>query len=130
MYLTVQDVPVECIIGGGLGNGLGISGRRRAPLNLTIKKKHPRKTPCGAEPGRDLGEDTAPLKRKTMLLPVRYEIRILSSQPGTCMSCRSSITREWSTRLKALERSMSPSITAWGTVLSTVAWMKWRSRIK
>ena len=44
-YLTVQGDDLEFITGAGLGKGLGTDGRRRAPLYLTMKKKHPRKTP-------------------------------------------------------------------------------------
>ena len=71
MYLTVHDVDSERIRGAGSGNGLGISGLRRAPLNFIIKKKQPRKTPCGADPGRDLGEEVTPWNLRTMLLSVR-----------------------------------------------------------
>ena len=71
MYFTVHDVDLESIIGSGLGKGLGMEGLRRAPLNFTKKKKHPRKTPWGAEPGRDLGEEMAPRNFNTMLLSVR-----------------------------------------------------------
>ena len=42
------------ITGVGLENGLGTLGLKRAPLNLTMKKKQPRKTPWGEDPGRDL----------------------------------------------------------------------------
>ena len=45
MYFTVQAVELEPMIGSGAGRGLGMLGLRRAPLNFTIKKKHPRKTP-------------------------------------------------------------------------------------
>ena len=74
------------ITGVGLENGLGTQGLKRAPLNLTMKKKQPRKTPWGDDPGRDLKVDVAPLNLMTIVLFVRYEIRIFRSQPGTFMS--------------------------------------------
>ena len=60
MNFTVHEFDSDFIRGEGLGNGLGMSGLRRAPLNLIMKKKHPRKTPWGAEPGSDLGDDVTP----------------------------------------------------------------------
>ena len=57
--------------GAVFGNGLGISGLRKAPLNLIIKKKQPRKTPWGAEPGNDLGDEVFPWYLRTMLLSVK-----------------------------------------------------------
>ena len=72
------------ITGVGLENGLGTLGLKRAPLNLTMKKKQPRKTPWGEDPGRDLTVDVAPLNLMTIVLFVRYEIRIFNSQAGTC----------------------------------------------
>ena len=86
MYLTVHEFKLEYIKGLAFGRGLGIPGLSRAPLNFTMKKKQPRKTPWGAEPGNERGEDTAPLNLRTMLLPDRYEIKIFRSQQGTCMS--------------------------------------------
>ena len=71
IYLTVQEVALEFIIGEGFAKGLGIDGLSRAPLNFTIKTKQPRKTPCGDDPGSDLGEEVAPLYLMTMLLSVR-----------------------------------------------------------
>ena len=52
---TVHEVDFELDSGSGFGRGLGIPGLRRAPLNLIINKKQPRKTPWGADPGKDLG---------------------------------------------------------------------------
>ena len=60
MYLTVQEVDLELIICTGVGIGRGTSCLKRAPLNLTIKKKQPRKTPWGEEPGTGLKVDVAP----------------------------------------------------------------------
>ena len=74
------------ITGEGLENGLGTLGLKRAPLNLTMKKKQPRKTPWGEDPGRDLTVDVAPLYLMTIVLFVRYEIRIFKSQAGTFIS--------------------------------------------
>ena len=74
------------ITGVGLGNGLGTHGLKSAPLNLTMKKKQPRKTPWGEDPGRALTVDVAPLNLMTIVLFVRYNIRILKSQAGTFMS--------------------------------------------
>ena len=71
MYFTVQKSFFENIMGAGLGRGLGTDGRRRAPLNFIIKKKQPRKTPCGADPGSDLAEEVAPLNFSFIVLPVR-----------------------------------------------------------
>ena len=71
MYFTVQEEALEFIIGEGLTKGLGTDGLSRAPLNFTIKKKQPRKTPCGDDPGKDLGVEVAPLNFITMLLSVR-----------------------------------------------------------
>ena len=68
MYLTVQEEDLESIIGEGASNGLGMSGLSRAPLNLTMKKKHPRKTPCGEDPGRRFSDEVAPLNFKVILL--------------------------------------------------------------
>ena len=45
MYLTVQTEDLDSMMGVGFGNGLGMSGLRRAPLNFIMKKKQPRKTP-------------------------------------------------------------------------------------
>ena len=45
IYFTVQEFASEFIIGVSLGSGRGIFGLRRAPLNLTMKKKLPRNTP-------------------------------------------------------------------------------------
>ena len=59
------------MIGSGLGNGRGMDGLRSAPLNFIMKRKHPRKTPCGDEPGSNFGDDFAPLNLSIMLLPVR-----------------------------------------------------------
>ena len=67
----MHDFALESIKGVGFINGLGMSGRNRAPLNFTIKKKQPKNTPCGEDPGRDLAVDVAPLNFKTILLPVR-----------------------------------------------------------
>ena len=39
IYLTVQEVAFEFIIGVGFTKGLGIDGLSRAPLNFTLKKK-------------------------------------------------------------------------------------------
>ena len=86
MYLTVHELALDLIRGAGIGNGLGIPGLRRAPLNLIMKKKQPRNTPCGAEPGNDLGDEVFPLYLRIMLLSVKYDIRILRSQPGTFIS--------------------------------------------
>ena len=58
-------------MGSGLGRGKGIEGLKSAPLNFIMKRKHPRNTPWGDEPGSNLGEDFAPLNLSTMLLPVR-----------------------------------------------------------
>ena len=60
MHLTVQEVDLELIKGTGVGMGRGTSGLKRAPLNLTIKKKQLRKTPWGEEPGIGLKDDVAP----------------------------------------------------------------------
>ena len=46
-------------MGIGLRKGLGKFGRSKAPLNFTMKKKHPRSTPCGEDPGSHLSWDTA-----------------------------------------------------------------------
>ena len=86
MYLTVQEVESLFMMGDAVGSGQDIFGLRRAPLNLIMKKKHPRKTPWGEEPGKDLIEEVAPRNLMTMLLSVRYEIRIFKSQAGTFMS--------------------------------------------
>ena len=58
--MAFEDVALDAMRGVGLWKGLGTSGLRRAPLNFIIKKKHPRNTPCGIDPGRDLGEDVTP----------------------------------------------------------------------
>ena len=71
IYLTVHKVALECIRGSGFWNGLGTDGLKSEQLNFTMKKKQPRKTPCGAEPGRTLGVDKAPLNFRTMLLSGR-----------------------------------------------------------
>ena len=68
---TVHEVDFEYRIGSGFGRGRGMPGLRRAPLNLIMKKKQPRNTPWGADPGRDLGDETAPWYLRTILLPVR-----------------------------------------------------------
>ena len=47
MYLTVQEEDLESIIGEGAGNGLGMSGLSRGPLNLTMKKKIQEIRPVG-----------------------------------------------------------------------------------
>ena len=71
MYLTVQEVDFDSISGQGLENGLWKSGLSRAPLNLTMKKKHPKNTPWGDDPGRDCVEEVAPLNLMTMHLSGR-----------------------------------------------------------
>ena len=71
MYLTVQEVNFDSISGQGLENGLWKSGLSRAPLNLTMKKKHPKNTPWVDDPGRDRVEEVAPLNLMTMDLSVR-----------------------------------------------------------
>ena len=76
MYLTVHEEVFLSITGVGLGKGRGMFGRNRAPLNLIMKKKQPRKTPWGDEPGKDLTEEVAPLYLITILVFVRYEIKI------------------------------------------------------
>ena len=86
MYFTLQEEDLLSIRGTGFGNGLGISGLRKAPLNLIKKKKQPKKTPWGDEPGRDLTVEVAPLNLMTMVLSVRYDIRIFRSQAGTFIS--------------------------------------------
>ena len=60
MYLTVQEDDFESMMGVGFGKGLGMFGLRRAPLNLTMKKKHPRNTPWGGDPGRRFSVEVAP----------------------------------------------------------------------
>ena len=40
--------------------GLGIAGRRSAPLNMMIKNKIPKKAPWGVDPGSDLLLEVAP----------------------------------------------------------------------
>ena len=40
--------------------GRGIGGLRKAPLNLIMKIKPPRKAPWGVPAGRSLGEDSTP----------------------------------------------------------------------
>ena len=40
---------------------LGILGREEAALYFTMKKKIPKKAPWGELPGKDLGEEDAPL---------------------------------------------------------------------
>ena len=71
MYLTVQEEVLESMIGAGAGKGMGMSGLSSATLNLTMKKKEPRKTPCGEDPGRDFCVEVAPLNFKIMLLFLR-----------------------------------------------------------
>ena len=58
-------------MGAGFGIGLGIVGLSKAPLNLIIKRKQPRKTPWGDDPGRGFGVEEAPLYLSIMLLLVR-----------------------------------------------------------
>ena len=73
-------------------DGLGTSGRRRAPLNLIMNSKMPSRAPCGVEPGKSLLDQHDPLYLVYIDLSVRYEMRMRRSQPGTCMAARSSIT--------------------------------------
>ena len=40
--------------------GLGIVGRRAAPLKMIMKRITPKTVPCGEEPGRDRKEDRTP----------------------------------------------------------------------
>ena len=86
MYFTVQEEDLLSIRGTGFGNGLGILGLRRAPLNLIKEKKQPKKTPWGDDPGRDLTVEVAPLNLMTIVLSVRYEMRIFRSHAGTFIS--------------------------------------------
>jgi hypothetical protein len=71
MYFTVQDVDFDNIRGVGFGNGLCTFGLRRAPLNFTMKKKHPRNIPWGEDPGKDLAVEVAPLNLMILDLSVR-----------------------------------------------------------
>ena len=41
-----------------LFNGLGIEGLKNAPLNFTMKMRHPRTVPWGPPPGRGCGGQT------------------------------------------------------------------------
>ena len=50
---------------------LGTLGRRAAALYLITKKKMPKNAPCGELPGKDLGEEDAPLYVRIMDLFVR-----------------------------------------------------------
>ena len=42
-------------------SGRGIGGLRKAPLNLIMKTKPPRKAPWGVPAGKSLKDDSAPL---------------------------------------------------------------------
>ena len=73
-------------------DGLGMSGLRRAPLNLMMNNKIPSSAPCGVDPGKCLLDEHDPLYLINIDLSVKYEMRMMRSQPGRCMAARSSIT--------------------------------------
>ena len=84
----------------------------------------PQVCPLGAPPGTIFFDDCELLKVRNIDLSDRYDMTILRSQAGVCISYRSCMTKVWSTRLKALLMSTQAARTACGFFWSSVDWTK------